>query len=333
MNNKRKEIQNLNFKWGVIFERVGKFWTFGVLFLIVAIFAIIEPKMLSVLYWSSTINYLTEILLLAMAETFVIITAGIDLSVGAVEGAVGVATAMIIKSLVPIVGVTNALIIGTILGLAMGAIVGMINGVIVTKLKITPMIATLGTMSMVKGLGFVLCGGVDVVGLPLEMGRLGNLEFFHFISLPTLIAIAVAIICVITITKTKFGIYTYSVGSNMEASRRMGIKVDRHLIIVYMIAGLISALAGILMVFRFNIGSPVTGMNVNLNAIAAVVIGGTSPLGGTGSHAGSIIGAGIIAILVTGMVMLSINPYWQYIALGAIVVAAVFIDQIKDQRK
>ena len=155
---------------------------------------------------------------------------------------------------------------------------------------------------------------------------------FDFLGTVPLISWIVAIICIILLAKTRFGVYTYAIGSNLEATRRMGVKVDRHLIKVYAIAGLISALAGILMVFRFNVASPVTGQNVNMNAIAAVVVGGTSPMGGSGSCVGSVIGAGIIAILVTGMVMLDINPYWQLVALGIIVILAVYIDQIKDKK-
>ena len=315
-----------------VVERIGNYWTLGVFLLIVVVFTILEPNFFTTEYWSSTFVYLSEMLLLAIGETFVIITGGIDLSVGAVEGFVGVASALIIRALAPSVGSSIAIIIGAVSGLLMGAAIGIINGLIITKMRITPFIVTLGTMGILQGFGFILGKGTDVTGLPLEMGRIGNIMLFKMFGFSTLISWFVAAIALIMISKTRFGIYTYSIGSNAEASRRAGINVDRHLIKVYMMTSLIAALAGLLMILRFNTASPLTGANVNLNAIAGVVIGGTSVMGGSGGVFGSIIGAGIISILVTGLVMINVTPFWQMVSIGFIIIIAVYIDQIRNKQ-
>lgn len=325
---------NMEFKmkWAKTMERVGDFWTLGVFLLIVAIFTVIEPNFFTAAYWGSTFAYLSEILLLSVGETFVIITGGIDLSVGAVEGFVGVASAILIKALVPLVGPVPAIILGTAAGLLMGLIIGATNGFIITKMKITPFIATLGTMGILTGMGFILGNGTDIVGLPLEMGKVGNILVLQVFGFAAVISWIVAIIAYILLSKTRFGIYTYSIGSNAEASKRSGINVDRHIIKVYMLASFIAALSGLLMILRFNTASPITGANVNLNAVAGVVIGGTSVMGGTGNILGSVVGAAIISILVTGLVMINVQPFWQTVAIGVIIILAVYIDQIRHKQ-
>jgi len=328
----KRDDMDLKYKWFKLMDRIGNYWTLGVFLLIVLVFTVLEPNFFSTAYWSSTFVYLSEILLLAIGETFVIVTAGIDLSVGAIEGFVGVAAAIIIRALVPIVGSTPAIIIGVICGLLMGVGIGAINGFVITKMKITPMIGTLGTMGILQGFGYIMSKGTDIVGLPLEMGQIGNIILFKLFGFSTIVSWIVAIIAFILISKTRFGVYTYAIGSNADAARRSGINVDRHVIKVYIIAGVTAALAGLLMILRFNTASPLTGANVNMNAIASVVIGGTSVMGGSGGVIGSVIGAGIIAILVTGLVMIEISPFWQLVSIGVIIIAAVYIDQIRNKQ-
>lgn len=327
-----KNNTDMKLKRAKIMDKVGDYWTAGIFLLIVIVFTIIEPNFFTTAYWSSTLVYLSEILLLAIGETFVIITGGIDLSVGAVEGFVGVASAILIRALVPVTGSTMAIIIGVACGLLMGLIIGAVNGLIITKMKITPFIATLGTMGILQGFGFIMGKGTDIVGLPIEMGEIGNIILYKMFGFSTIVSWLVAIIGYIMISKMRFGVYTYSIGSNAEASRRAGINVDRHLIKVYMLASLTAALAGLLMILRFNTASPLTGANVNLNAVAGVVIGGTSVMGGSGGVIGSVIGAGIISILVTGLVMIDVTPFWQTVSIGVIIIVAVYIDQIRNKQ-
>lgn len=332
---KNQTAMDRNFKARTInlIEKIGDFWTLGIFFLIVLVFTLIEPKFFSVPYWSSTLVYLSEVLLLGVAETFVIITAGIDLSVGAIEGFIGIVTALLIKALVPVVGPVGAIILGILIGLFVGAIIGYINGKVVTKMHITPFIATLGMMGILTGLTFILANGTDIVGLPLEMGKIGNIMICNIFGLATIVSWSIAIIGYIMLSKTRFGIYTYAIGSNAEASRRSGINVDRHLVKVYMFSAVTSAVAGILMILRFNTASPLTGSNINMSAVAAVVIGGTSLMGGTGNIFGSVIGAAIISILITGLVMINVQPFWQTVAIGVIIILAVYIDQLRHKNE
>ncbi len=327
-----KNKADLRIKWSRIMERIGDYWTIGVFLFIVLVFTAIEPNFFTTAYWSSTFVYMSEILLLAIGETFVIITGGIDLSVGAVEGFVGVSAAILIRALVPVMGSTLAILTGVVCGLLMGAIIGAVNGIIITKMKITPFIATLGTMGILQGLGFIFSKGTDIVGLPLQMGEVGNIILFKMFGFSTIVSWVIAILAFVILAKMRFGIHTYSIGSNAEASRRAGINVDRHLIKVYMISSTIAALTGLLMILRFNTASPLTGANVNLNAVAAVVIGGTSVMGGSGSMLGSVIGAGIISILVTGLVMIDVTPFWQMVSIGVIIISAVYVDQIRNKQ-
>jgi len=323
---------DFKYKWAQAMEKAGDFWTVGIFLFIVAVFTVIEPKFFTAAYWSSTFVYLSEILLLSIGETFVIITAGIDLSVGAVEGFTGIVTAHVIKALVPIVGPVGAIIIGIVFGLSIGIAIGFINGLVITKMQITPFIATMGMMGILTGLTFILANGTDVVGLPLEMGRIGNVVLFKVFGFSTIVSWVFAVLAYVALKKTRFGIYTYSIGSNRDASSRSGINVDRHLIKVYVLSAFLAAVAGILMILRFNTASPLTGSNVNLTAVAGVVIGGTSLMGGTGSILGSVIGAGIISILITGLVMINVQPFWQTVAIGVIIILAVYIDQVRHRQ-
>ncbi len=316
------------FLWG----KFTDYWTIVILILIVTIFGLLQPKFLSLSNWVSTTTYMTETLLLAIAETYVIVTAGIDLSVGAIEGLAGIVGAMVMLASRPL-GASLSIWCGIVSGLCTGVTVGFVNGFVITKMKITPFIVTLGTMGIATGITFILSGGTDVVGLPSQLTDIGNTVLFGIVTFPVLITLVVLIISWIWLKMTRFGQYTYAVGSNEEAARRAGINVNRHLLKVYVLAGLIAGVSGVLLLTRFGTGSPLTGGNAELNAIAAVVIGGTSLFGGRGSLFGTLVGAAIISILITGLVILDVQSYWQMVATGAIIIAAVFVDQLRSRLK
>lgn len=315
-----------------LMNRIGDYWTLGVLILIVIIFGAIEPNFLSRSNWLSTTTYMTETILLAISETYVIITAGIDLSVGATEGLAGVVSALLMLK-THAAGSVISMTIGIVGGLLVGLIVGLINGVVITKMKITPFIVTLGTMGIATGVTFILSGGTDVTGLPTSLSNIGNSELLGWFTFPVLVTAVVLILAGIWLSKTRFGRYTYAVGSNNEAARRTGIRVDRHLIRVYALGGLIAALSGVLLLTRFSTASPLTGNNTELNAVAAVVIGGTSLFGGRGKMFGTLIGAAIISVLITGLVILNVQPYWQMVAIGVIIILSVWFDQLRHRAK
>ncbi|MBN2860769.1 MAG: ABC transporter permease [Sphaerochaetaceae bacterium] len=310
---------------------LSEYWIVLVFLLIYGIFIILEPLCFSLPFLSSTLNYMTEILILGVGVMFVVITAGIDLSIGPVEGAVGVGAALTMRSLVPVVGVPLAITAGVIVGILMGMVIGLLNGLIVTKMKLAPFIATLGMSVILTGSGYIFNNGLEVVGLPKVLARLGNMQFFGFIGTTTIVAWTVWLIFGIILKHTRFGVITYAYGSNPESTARAGINVDRHLIKVFMISSTLAALSGVLLIFRFNTGSPIAGANVTLYAIASCIIGGTSVLGGRGKMIGTLIGAAIISILVTGLVMLGVQTYWQQVATGLIIIFSVYADQLRQR--
>ncbi|KIL42176.1 ATPase [Gordoniibacillus kamchatkensis] len=330
----RNTAASLNMHTRSVKQRLGDFWIFGVLVLLILIFGIINPVFFTVDNWNNTSTFMTDTLLLALAETVVILTAGIDLSVGANMGLSSIVFSLILQYGMEH-GISPALSIplGVLGGLVTGVLVGLVNGFLITRWKITPFISTLGMLGVCTGLTFIVCNGTSVTNLPAELGTIGNYIIFGFISFSVLVT-ALAVVWIYTVlTKTRFGRYTYAIGSNAEAASRAGINVNKHLTKVYVLSGFLAALAGIIIVMRFVNGSPLTGSHTELNAVAAVVIGGTSLFGGRGSIWGSVVGAAIIAVLLTGLVLAHVQAYWQIVAVGAIIVLAVYVDQLRNRNR
>ncbi|HLV99949.1 MAG TPA: ABC transporter permease [Ktedonobacterales bacterium] len=289
----------------------------------------------------------SETLLLALGETFVIITAGIDLSVGTVLMLSGVTTSwvmaqlagspqQIVNGVYPNAAVAIAVAIPC--GLLVGLIFGALNGVLIARLKMPPFIVTLGTFSIAIGLGDLLsaqgaAGQTTIPPAPPSFASaLGNGSLL--LGLPTLVIVAIvaSVLAHIVLTRTVFGRRTFAIGSNAEGARLAGVPVTRQLIMVYSLAGVMSALAGIFDLARF-LATDIQGHNLdNLNAIAAVVIGGTSLFGGTGSIWGTVIGAFIPVTLAYGFNIMGISSFWQLVAVGVIIIAAVLIDQARRRQ-
>jgi ribose transport system permease protein len=268
------------------------------------------------------------LLVLSTGMTYVIITSGIDLSVGGVLVFAGVVGAKIMNSVggngwgVLLIGLAACLIAG----LAWGAL----NGFLVAVAKIPALIVTLGTLGMSLGAALLITGGVDVRSVPFKLvDDIGTGRFASQIPYLVLIAVAVAVVGGIVLGLTRFGRYTYAIGSNEEAARRAGIGVNLHLIKVYALAGLLSGLAGYLSLARFGTTTVGGHDTDNLNAIAAVVIGGTSLFGGVGTILGTVIGVFIPAVLQNGFVIAGVQPFWQQVAVGAVLIAAVYLDQLR----
>ncbi|GMA62131.1 ABC transporter permease [Alicyclobacillus fastidiosus] len=325
-----KSIQSRGENRTNLMAKIGDYWTLCVLVVIIAIFGILAPRFLSAYNFLSTTTSATEILLLAIGETFVIITSGIDLSVGAVLGLSGITGGMCMQLLG---NSALSLIVGSLVSLVTGLIFGTVNGFVVAKMKITPFIATLGTMGIASGVTFLLSNGADITSLPTELTSFGNGNIGKVLSYPVLITIVLCIISGIALAKTKFGVHTYAIGSNEEAARRTGINVPRHIVKIYALSGLMAGISGLIVAARFASASPISGQNDELNAIAAVVIGGASLFGGRGTVLGSVVGSIIIAVLASGLVILNVQAYWQTVAVGAIIIAAVFVEQLRHKTK
>jgi ribose transport system permease protein len=271
------------------------------------------------------------LLVLAVGATYVIITAGIDLSVGSVLVFSGVVSAKLMNE----VGGNNwgVILIGLAAALLAGLAWGLLNGILIAKAKIPAFIVTLGTLGMSLGAGYLITGGVDEREVPFKL--ISDVGIGRIIGIPylVLIALAVAIVLGILLAQTRFGRYTYAIGSNEEAVRRAGVSVDRHLIKIYALAGTLSGLAGFMNLARFGtttIGGHATD---NLNAIAAVVIGGTSLFGGIGSILGTVFGVFIPAVLQNGFVIVGVQAFWQQVAVGAVLILAVYLDQLRRSRQ
>jgi ribose transport system permease protein len=260
--------------------------------------------------------------------TYVIITAGIDLSVGGVLVFAGVVSAKAMNA----AGGDNwgVIFLGLAIGLLGGLAWGLINGFLVAKAKIPAFIVTLGTLGMSLGAALVISGGVDEREVPFKLiTTIGTGRAFDQVPYLVLIAFAVALVFGVTLAATRFGRYTYAVGSNEEAARRAGIPVDRHLLKIYALAGTLAGLAGFLSLARFSTTTLGGHDTDNLQAIAAVVIGGTSLFGGIGTMLGTLFGVFIPAVLQNGFVIIGVNPFWQSIAVGAVLIAAVYLDQLR----
>lgn len=315
---------------GRAIERVGDFWTLGVLVAIVVVFGIVAPDFYSQANWVATSTYSTEILLLALGQTFVIVTAGIDLSDGAVLGFSSMSAGLVMATLLDHHGGSlGAMALGFLGGLLAGTVAGLVNGLVIAKLKLTPFIVTLGMLGMASGAIDLLNGGQEIINLPSQVSAIGNTVVLGWFPVPVLVTAVFCIATWLLLSHTRFGRHTYALGSNREAARRAGINVDRHLILVYGLSGALAGVSGLLVMSRFVDASPLAGANDELDAIAAVVIGGASLFGGRGTIQGTIIGTMVISVLVTGLVLANVAPFWQVFAVGVIIIGAVWLDQVR----
>ena len=299
-----------------------------VLAVIVIIFAILKPgSFLTVFNIRGIVQNTAILAVLGVCMTFVIVTGGIDLSVGSVLVFSGVVADKTMAAIGGGQGWTSALI-GALVAIGCGLAWGLLNGFLVARAKVPPLIVTLGTLGMALGLAEVITGGVDLRDVPTVM--VNSVGFGNtFWQVPTLAVIAAVIIVLgaVGLHRTRFGLHTYAIGSNPEAGRRSGVNVPRHLIRVYALSGLLAGFAGWLNLAFFQSTTIGGQTNTNLSVIAGTVIGGTSLFGGYGSIFGTLIGLFIPATLQNGFVIIGIQPFWQQVVVGAVLIAAVYVDQ------
>ena len=217
--------------------------------------------------------------------------------------------------------------------LLVGAAFGALNGLLVTRAAVPPFVVTLGTLGIATGLGYLLNNGQEISNIPASVTTMGNTNLGGWIPVPVAVTAVITIWYGLVLARTRFGAYTLSIGDSREAVVRAGINDRRHLFKVYLLAGLLAGVAGILVMARLGAGSPDSGATDNLNAIAAVVIGGASLFGGRGTVIGTVIGTGIIAVLLTGLVLVNVPPFWQEVLVGAVLILAVYIDQLRGRRR
>jgi ribose transport system permease protein len=325
---------------------ISRSFTPIILLLIMAVFAIREgASFLNPRNFNDIIIDSSQLIVLTVGMTFVIITAGIDLSVGSILILASVVAA---KVMIALSGTPQEIAsfqfptqhIGIPVGLAAGVVTGLlcglVNGVLITRLKMPAFIVTLGMLGIALGLGQLLSGGTSVPNVPPAVQTdIGLRELIAFdiagqrvrITPPVVIALGIALIAALVLNRTRFGRYTYAVGSNAAASRRAGIDVDLHLVKIYALSGLLSGVAGSMDLMRFGTASVGSHQSDNLAAISATVIGGTSLFGGIGTIGGSVVGAFIPTVLRNGLVITRVPPFWQNVAIGMVLILAVYLDQ------
>jgi predicted ABC-type sugar transport system permease subunit len=265
-------------------------------------------------------------LLLALGQTFVIISGGIDLSVGFTMGFAAVVVAHVANAAGNAFGPAAGFVVAILVTLPASALPGLINGWLVARLGIPPFIGTLGMYGVARGTAFLIAGGTSVpVSNPL-LAALGSNSLLG-VPLVVLVAIAVVIAMHYVLSQTRYGQYTYAIGGNREAALRAGIRVGRMTLLLYVLSALCAGIGGILYTARFTAGAAQAGEPLLLDSIAAVVIGGASLFGGSGTVIGTVIGALIIAVIQYGLVFVDVEPFWQFIAVGVVIIISVLVDQ------
>lgn len=292
---------------------------FVVFITICLILSFISPQFLTVSNWTIIITQVSINALLAFGVTFVIITGGIDLSLGSMVAVTGVTAAMLAHP------DTFPVVLPIFVALLVGLLMGAFNGLIITKSKIAPFIVTLGTMTIGRGLALILSKGRPVSNLSDSFNFIGGGTIFG-VPFPIIVLIFVFVVCNIILKKTLLGRYIYAVGGNEQASRASGININQVKMAVYSIAGLLAGLAGILLTSRITTGQPNAGAGFELDAIAAAVIGGTSTSGGTGTMTGTLIGVLLIGVINNGLDLLNVTSYYQQVVMGIIIIGAVVLD-------
>ncbi len=320
VSNDKKKIQMKS-------NAIQQFLAFASLIVLFIFFSIASPNffqfdnVIGILLSTSVIG------ILALGATFIIITSGIDLSVGTVMTLCSVMAGIFITSMgLPV-------IIGVIGGILTGAVAGLLAGLAISKMRIPPFIATLAVMMIAKGLALVISGAAPIyfTAIPgFTKIAMGNI----IPGVPNAIVIffLMAIIGAILLNKTIIGRYTFAIGSNEEATRLSGVNVNKWKVIIYIIAGIFTGVAGIVMAARLNSAQPALGQGYELEAIAAVVIGGTSLSGGKGTILGTVIGALIMSVLTNGLRILSVPQEWQTVVVGAVILIAVYADVLRNKK-
>ncbi|MCU1639314.1 MAG: sugar transporter permease protein [Microbacteriaceae bacterium] len=309
--------------------------TAGVLVAICLVFTVLSPFFLSQANWINTSTTMTQILLLGIGQTYVIIARGIDLSAGATLSLSGMVSGAVMYNLFApydTVPEGTAALVGIIIALAVGLLVGLVNGFLIAYLKIPAFVATLGMLGIASGASYLLTNGQSLSGIPPIIGEVGNHNVVGWIPVPVIITAVVTVIAWYVLSQTRFGERTYLLGDNPDAVIRAGVNDRRHLLTVYAISGLLAGLAALVAMGRLSTASPTAGSGAELQAIATVVIGGASLYGGRGTIGGTVLGAAIVTVLLTGLIIIGVPPFWQVITVGIVLIAAVFLDQQKEIR-
>ncbi|MBO3444259.1 ribose ABC transporter permease [Clostridium sp. CCUG 7971] len=304
-------------------EIVVKYKSLIGLVLLIAVVSILSPSFLSSKNIFNILRQTSVNAIIAAGMTFVILTGGIDLSVGSILAISGAVCASLLAS-------GQSIVVGIIAAILVGAFVGFLNGFVIAKGKLQPFIATLATMTILRGLTLVFTDGKPITlgsnDLAIKFGNIGGGMIFG-IPTPAIIMLVVFVVCAYVLKSTKMGRYTYALGSNEEATKLSGLNTDKIKIWVYTISGILASIAGIIITSRLYSAQPTAGTGYELDAIAAVVLGGTKLAGGKGKISGTIIGALIIGVLSNALNILDVSSYYQMMVKGIVILIAVLLDR------
>ncbi|MFZ5859586.1 MAG: ABC transporter permease [Spirochaetota bacterium] len=296
---------------------------FLALIILMATVTIFAPNFMSGSNLYLVSRQISFVAVVAFGELFVILTGGIDLSVGSVMGLSGVVAAGAMAG-------GQSIILSVLLGLATGIALGLINGLLISYVRIAPFIATLGMLSFARGVILIVTKGWPITNIPKPFLIVGQGDFLS-LPIPLWVMIVLAAVAHFLLSRTAFGRRTYAIGGNEQATFLSGINVKKIKVFLYMISGFMASVVGIILIARFNSAQADTGTGWELDAIAAAVIGGTSLSGGSGSIFGVIIGAAIMGVIRNGLVLMRVSPYWQTAVIGIIIVLAAVLDRIKNK--
>ncbi len=302
-------------------QNLFKYKSIAALIILCAVISIVSPRFLGIANLRNLFTQISVNGVISLGMTFVILTGGIDLSVGSVVAISGAVAAATIQS-------TGSIILGGLSALFTGISVGFINGLVVARGKIQAFVATLATQTVFRGVTYVFTGGNHISGLSDDFIKITNSRILG-IPVPVIMTIIVFVICAYILTQTRYGRYVYAVGGNEDSARLSGISVNNIKIWVYIISGITAAIAGIIVTSRIGSAAPTAGNGYELDAIAAIVIGGTNLVGGEGNIVGTIIGVLIIGVLSNGLNLMDVSAFYQTIVKGLVILLAVLIDKKK----
>lgn len=311
-------------------QKFAKLQPLIALFVLCAIISFLSDKFLTLTNVWNVMRQISVNICVSTGMTLVVLTAGIDLSVGSILALCGAVTAGLLRdglelpSMNLFVGFT---ILGACLGgVIVGSLLGCFNGWTITRFKVPPFVATLAMLTIARGLTMLWTKGFPITGLGTRFAWLGT-GWLLGIPVPVWISAFVVVLAIVITNKTKLGRYIYAIGGNENAARLSGIRINRVKIAVYTIAGALAAVGGLIVTSRLDAAQPNAGTGYELDSIAAVVIGGSSLLGGRGTILGTVLGAVIIGVLNNGLVLLNVSPFWQEVVKGLVILAAVIVDK------
>lgn len=290
------------------------------------VICIISPYFFTSRNLSNLASQCATIAILAIGETYVVLTGGIDLSVGSVMGFSSMVAAMVMVS-------TQSVALGVIIGLIAGMVCGVVNGLLVGYAKLPGFIVTLGMMQIARNVDYLMCGGVGVTGLPESIKSFAKAKLFEGVYWYYIVIVVLFIIAGWMLRNTKLGRYTYAIGSNEKSTRLSGVNVKLFTALPYFIAGLMAGIGGIVLASRFGAVDPNYGDGSEMDAIAAVVIGGASLAGGKGSMIGTVIGVLLMATIKNGLDLLGVSPYWQGVTVGIVIIGVLLIGKASELLK